>query len=213
MNSDEKDYLGKLAEKYRLQDTANQIELIAELLERVDRIPPSLALGQAAYESGYGTSRFAREGNALFGQWTYSGGGMKPKEHRASKGNYGVASYRWPFDSVKSYMVNLNTHNAYQPLRDKRSALSRQGKEPTGLELAETLENYSEKGLEYVKTLKEIIRVNNLSITDNAYLRDEPTILAVGVVDGRETAEMKTEIDQLKASGELERIIKEMQLE
>jgi hypothetical protein len=81
--------------------------------------PLLLALGQGAYESGYGTSRFALEGNSFFGQWTYGGKGMQPKEKRAAKGNYGVAAYTWPLDSVRSYMMNLNTHRAYSEFTHK----------------------------------------------------------------------------------------------
>ena len=212
LNANQQSRLTTLAEKYGLKEISDPGELISSLLERVDVIPPSLALGQAAYESGYGTSRFAREGNALFGQWTYSGDGMKPQEHRASKGNYGVASFKWPFDSVRSYMFNLNTHQAYQTLRDKRAALREQGKQPTGLELAETLDKYSEKGQEYVKTLKGIITANNLGIADQAYLRDEAITLTVGVPEDSDSAEVESEIDQLRASGELDRIISEMNL-
>lgn len=209
---DQRARLNDLAEKYGFEETTDVDGLLAELLVHVDIIPPSLALGQTAYESGYGTSRFAREGNALFGQWTYSGDGMKPKEHRASKGNYGVASYRWPFDSVRSYMFNLNTHSAYQALREKRAVSRAQGKQPTGLELAETMSEYSEKGAEYVKNLKDIITVNNLTVLDEAYLRDEPVTLAVGVTSEQETAEVKSKIEELRASGKLDRIVKEMDL-
>ena len=205
--------LDAFAEKYELEETADTAELLSQLLERVDVIPASLALGQAAYESGYGTSRFAQQGNALFGQWTYSGDGMKPKEHRASKGDYGVASYRWPFDSVRSYMFNLNTHDAYQALREKRAAIRMKGKQPTGLELAETLDKYSEKGAEYVKTLKGIITVNNLAITDQAYLRDEPVTVTVGVPKEKEIPEIESAIDRLRASGELDRIVDDMKLQ
>ena len=204
--------LNTLAEKYGLEEATDPDKLISQLLERIDIIPPSLALGQAAYESGYGTSRFAREGNALFGQWTYSGAGMKPKEHRASKGNYGVASYRWPFDSVRSYMFNLNTHNEYQAFRKNRANLRAQGKLPTGLELTEKLDGYSERGMEYVKTLKDIITVNNLAILDQARLRDEPITLAVGVTNEQERAEAEAKIEELRASGELDRIVREMNL-
>ena len=204
--------LNNLAEKYGLEEPTDPDELFSQLLERIDIIPPSLALGQAAYESGYGTSRFAREGNALFGQWTYSGDGMKPKEHRASKGNYGVASYRWPFDSVRSYMFNLNTHIEYQAFRKNRANLRAQGKQPTGLELTENLDGYSERGMEYVKTLKDIITVNNLAILDQAYLRDEPVTLAVGVTNEQERAEAEAKIEELRASGELDRIVREMNL-
>jgi len=213
MSTKEQAILQALAEKYGLQDEKDPQKLVAGLLERVDSIPPSLALGQTAYESGYGTSRFAVEGNALFGQWTYSGKGMKPKEHRASKGNYGVASYRWPFNSVRSYMQNLNTHNAYQGLRDKRAELRKQGKEVTGMALTEALGSYSEKGMEYVKTLQSIIRVNNLANADKAHLRDEPVTLIVGVdtKDGVKDAEAK--IEEFRSTGKLDKILKEMRLE
>jgi Bax protein len=213
LSQEQLDGLQALAERYQIEVTSAPTELTAQLLRRVDIIPPALALGQAAYESGYGTSRFAREGNALFGQWTYSGDGMKPKEHRAHKGDYGVASYRWPFDSVRSYMFNLNTHSAYQSLRDKRAALRAQGKEPTGLDLAETLESYSEKGKEYVETLKGIITVNDLAIVDQASLRDEPITITVGVSRDEKIEEIESKLSQLKASGELDRIVREMRLE
>lgn len=208
----EQERFKELSLKYGVQDIAPQKKQISLLLERVDTIPPSLALGQAAYESGYGTSRFATEGNALFGQWTFSGDGMKPQKHRASKGNYGVAAYDWPFDSVRSYMQNLNTHNAYQKLRAKRSSLREQGQEVTGLLLAETLDKYSERGMEYVKTLKSIINVNGLAITDKAYLRDEPATLLVGVGHVDKVEEAEKRIEELRKSGEMARIIKTMRL-
>ncbi len=213
MSSEEQSTLQSIAEKYGLQDEKNPHKQVVGLLERVDSIPPSLALGQTAYESGYGTSRFAVEGNALFGQWTYSGKGMKPREHRASKGNYGVASYKWPFDSVRSYMQNLNTHNAYQGLRDKRAELRKQGKDVTGMALTEALGSYSEKGMEYVKTLQSIIRVNKLSGADKAHLRDEPVTLIVGVNSQDKIKEAEAKIEELRASGELDQILKEMRLE
>jgi Bax protein len=152
------------------------------------------------------------EGNALFGQWTYSGKGMKPKEHRASKGNYSVAAYKWPFDSVRSYMKNLNTHRAYQDLRDKRVELRRQGKEVSGLALAETLVSYSEKGQEYVKTLKSIITTNDLEVADKTYLREEPVSLIIGIDKLEDIEKTENTIDELRASGELDRIIGEMRL-
>jgi Bax protein len=213
LNAEELSHLQSIAEEYKLQEVDDPKERVTQLLERVDTIPPSLALGQTAYESGYGTSRFAREGNALFGQWTYSGDGMKPQQQRKSKGNYGVAAYKWPFDSVRSYMYNLNTHGAYQGLRDKRAALRKAGKEPTGPALAETLTSYSEKGEEYIETLKSIIRVNGLEIADNAYLRDESVTLVVGLESANKVEEQESEIDQLRASGELDRIIKSMRLD
>lgn len=213
LTAEEMNSLQSMAEEYGIEGITDVKEQATLLLERVDSIPPSLALGQTAYESGYGTSRFAVEGNALFGQWTYSGKGMKPKEHRASKGNYGVAAYRWPFDSVRSYMKNLNTHAAYRGLREKRAELRRESKEVTGLALAETLDSYSEKGKTYVETLKSIITANDLEVTDKLFLRDEPVTLIVGIDKEEEIEQTDTKIEELRASGELDRIIKEMRLE
>jgi Bax protein len=212
LQADNENYLQSKAKEYGVEATEDKKMQLALLLERVDIIPPSLALGQAAYESGYATSRFAVEGNALFGQWTYSGKGMKPKEHRATKGNYSVAAYKWPFDSVRSYMSNLNTHNAYQDLRDKRVELRRQGKELSGLVLAETLVSYSEKGQEYVKTLKSIITTNDLGVADKTYLREEPVTLIVGIDKLEDIEQAENTIDELRASGELDRIVGEMRL-
>ena len=138
---------------------------------------------------------------------------MKPKEHRASKGNYGVAAYRWPFDSVRSYMQNLNTHNAYQGLRDKRAELRKQGKDVTGMALTETLGSYSERGMAYVKTLQSIIRVNNLAVADKAHLRDEPITLIVGVNKKEKVKEAEAKIEAARSSGKLDKILKEMRLE
>ena len=212
LNKEDEEYLQFKSAQYGLEEPGNTHTWIALLLERVDTIPPSLALGQTAYESGYATSRFAIEGNALFGQWTYSGNGMKPKEHRSSKGNYGVAAYAWPFDSVRSYMKNLNTHSAYQGLRDKRVELRKQGKEVSGLALAETLDSYSEKGKEYVKTLKSIMTVNDLAVSDQTSLRDEPVTLIVGIDKVEDVEKSKLKIENLRKSGELDQIIKEMRL-
>lgn len=203
--------LEKMIDKYKVsaKETGKQLD---ELMVKVDTVPPSLALGQTAYESGYGTSRFAVEGNALFGQWTFGGKGMKPKEHRASKGDYGVAAFKWPFDSVRSYMINLNSHKAYSDLRRKRAEIRKQGKEPGGMELAETLLSYSEKGAEYVKTLKSIIKVNGLEIADKAYLRKEPVIFIVGVKDEASVEETENKIKSMRESGELDRIVQSMDL-
>ena len=89
-------------------DHPEMANMLDALLYRVDAIPAGLALGQAAYESGYGTSRFATEGNSLFGQWTYKGDGLKPKEQRTStKGDHRIKAFEWPFDSVRGYFINL----------------------------------------------------------------------------------------------------------
>jgi Bax protein len=140
-----------------------------QLLERVDMVPPSLILAQAAEESGWGTSRFAALGNALFGQWTY-GKGIAPLQRRQEKGNYSIAAFDTPLDSVRAYMRNINSHPAYRDLRDKRAAVRKDGGSVTGHELAKTLTKYSERGEDYVHSLHAIMRVNKLGPTDQAHL-------------------------------------------
>jgi len=142
------------------------------LLYRVDIVPVSLVLAQAAVESGWGTSRFAREGNALFGQWTWAKDnteGIVP-ENRAEGKTHKIKAFQEPVDAVASYMRNLNTHRAYRELRQRRAALRNTDSEITGTILAEGLEAYSEKGYAYVKLIKQIIRTNNLAPLDKADL-------------------------------------------
>ena len=185
-------------------------DFLSNLLDRVDTIPASLALGQGAYESGYGTSRFALEGNSYFGQWTYDGKGMSPKKKRASKGNYGVAAYEWPLDSVRSYMLNLNTHRAYSDLRTKRAHLRNQAKAVTGEALAQTLTSYSERGMDYVKSLTGMMRFNQLGAADEAELIESPPVLIVNAADEQDAVAVAAEISALRASGELARLVESM---
>ncbi len=169
----------ELARKYKVAKDETQSltpEQLDKLLLRVDIVPPSLALAQAAEESGWGTSRFTIQGNALFGQWDFSGKGMKPKEQRAELGNYGLASFDKPLLSVEAYLLNLNTNRAYKKLREKRAAMRNSGKKPSGWELAKTLDKYSERGTAYIDTLHTIMRVNKLAATDEAYLWKKGTI-------------------------------------
>jgi uncharacterized FlgJ-related protein len=196
-----------------LPEDENLTALFNELLLRVDIIPASLALGQGAYESGYGTSRFALEGNSFFGQWTYDGKGMSPKEKRVKKGNYGVAAYAWPLDSVRSYMMNLNTHRAYSGLRDKRAELREQGEAVSGEVLAQTLLSYSERGLEYVNSLTGMMRFNQLNVADDAQLSQEPLLLIVHAKDEQDAVSLASEISGLRANGELKGLIVDMGIE
>jgi len=213
-------WLRKLAVKYAVA-TGKNVEgaplsfkpLITQLIERVDIIPPSLVLGQAAYESGYGTSRFTLEGNALFGQWTYGSKGIKAKKHRKEKGDYRVAAFDWPFDSLCAYVNNLNTHRAYAPFRAKRAELRKKHKPLTGLVLANTLTGYSERGSDYVQELKNLIIKNGLTSADTAKLRNDPLTLVVYVNTQDDVAKVKQEIEQMRASGELAKAIKSMGLE
>ena len=155
---------------YELYEVASGDE--EELLRRVDVVPPSLALAQAAQESGWGTSRFVHEGNALFGQRAWEdGAGMVP-DGRATGQNYEVRSFDGLKASVLAYMVNLNRHPAYGDFRDLRSALRRAGRPLDVLMLAGGLGGYSEEGRGYIKKIRAIIRANDLTDFDQARLAD-----------------------------------------
>ena len=133
-----------------------------ELLNRLDIIPTSIALAQAAKESGWGTSRFALEGNAIFGQWTWSGNGIAPLNRESNK-NHKILKFPILRASVKAYQNNLNTHKSYTNFRDKRSTMRKKNKDITGLDLTETLKNYAQTGSDYIKILNQIIRQNRLT--------------------------------------------------
>ena len=134
---------------------------VAELKIRMDIIPSSIALAQAAKESGWGTSRFALEGNAIFGQWTWNGKGIAPLLRDKSK-NHKILRFPILRASVKAYKNNLNTHKSYVKFREKRKNLRDKNKEINGLELTKTLSNYAETGSEYTKILSQIIIQNRL---------------------------------------------------
>lgn len=171
-------WLLQLAVKYKLKAPESGIDenLIKELTRRVDIIPLSLALAQSAEESGWGTSRFAVKGNALFGQWDFSGGGIKPKQQRKELGNYGIAKFDSPMESVAAYMLNLNTHSAYQRLRASRAEMRGKQQVISGYQLAATLDKYSERGQAYVETLHSLMRVNHLQETDTVELSGDEII-------------------------------------
>jgi Bax protein len=141
------------------------------LLLRVDVVPPSLALAQAAIESGWGTSRFAREGNALFGQWVWGddADGIVPEQRQEGK-THKIRAFETPLEAVAAYIKNLNTHRAYSKLRRMRSDLRAQGAGLNGLTLAGGLEAYSEKGQAYVDLVRQIIAANELRPLDKARL-------------------------------------------
>ncbi|UCH73690.1 MAG: glucosaminidase domain-containing protein [Rhodospirillales bacterium] len=161
------DWLDKLAKRYR--SSAAELE---DLWLRVDTVPPSLVLAQAAAESGWGTSRFAVEGNAIFGQWTTAGGkGLVPLA-RPEGQTYKVRSFDRLIDSVNAYLLNLNTHRSYRAFRGLRAELRDRSGPTTSLMLAGKLGRYSEKGEDYVELLREIIRRNRLQTLDRASLGD-----------------------------------------
>ena len=168
-----------LAKKYRVVTKETKKVTPKELLElkkRIDIIPLSLALAQGAEESGWGTSRFASEGNALFGLWDYSGKGMAPAQQRKELGDYGLARYDTPLASVRGYMFNINIGHAYEKLRNMRQELRKEDKKITGWELAKTLDKYSERGQVYIDGLHNMMRYNKLSQADDAYLSKGPKI-------------------------------------
>ncbi|MFW5816637.1 MAG: glucosaminidase domain-containing protein [Wenzhouxiangella sp.] len=155
-------WMGELAADYELDWPGEaRAQTLAALLRRIDTVPLPLALVQAAKESGWGGSRFAREGNNLFGQWCYTPGcGIVPTQ-RATDARHEVAAFDSVRQSVRRYVNNLNTHPSYRPLRELRQAERRAGRTPTALTLADGLILYSERREAYVEDIKAILVANS----------------------------------------------------
>ena len=160
----EKKWLGKKYKQYGVAPGD-----LSSLKIRMDEIPVSLAIAQAAKETGWGTSRFAQEGNALFGQWTWSGEGLKPKEAKAGEAHK-VMKFNVLQASVRAYQRNLNTHSTYRDFRRARAELRDLGKPLDSLELSKYLNKYAETGNQYVEVLQKIIKQNKLKDFDDAKL-------------------------------------------
>lgn len=161
LSESDRSWLDRMARRYRVE-MHDPLSQARRLSRKVDVIPPSLALAQAALESAWGTSRFAREANNLFGEWCFTPGcGVVPKR-RPAKATYEVEAFADVGASVRSYMHNLNSHPAYAPLRDIRAQARAQGREPTGAALAGGLYNYAAIGHEYVDHIRNVIRRNGL---------------------------------------------------
>jgi len=158
----ERSWLDNLAARYGLESPEIDV-----LLQRVDVIPPSLALAQGAEESGWGTSRFVREGNAIFGQRTFDKGAGLVPERRESNANHEVKSFNGLMESVASYMTNLNTHDAYVEFRRIRAGQRAAGNVDSH-RLVGALNRYSERGEAYIKTIRAIIDKNDLRSYDGA---------------------------------------------
>lgn len=156
-------YLSQLLKRYRMKAPLNvNTQLMSQLLERVDIVPASLVLAQSANESGWGTSRFAIEANNYFGLWCFSSGcGLKPSS-RDDGMAHEVASYNSVQQGVAAYMHNINTHRAYRHLRTIRSEQRYLQNHFMGLLLADGLRHYSERGEDYVREIKQMIRFNKL---------------------------------------------------
>jgi len=160
----ERVWLKRRFKEYKIEDKD-----LSKLKMRMDIIPVSLALAQAANESGWGTSRFALEGNALFGQWTWSKKGITPK-NQDTNSTHKVLQFQILKASVKAYKNNLNTHNAYREFREKRAQLRQDDKQITGLDLVKYVKNYASIGEKYVVILEDIIKRNSLTDFDKANL-------------------------------------------
>ena len=155
--------------KRRFKDYDIKGEDISELKLRLDIIPTSIAIAQAAKESGWGTSRFALEGNAMYGQWTWGGDGIEPSQ-KDKKKEHKILKFPKLQSSVSAYMKNLNTHRGYSEFRKERSKIREKNKTVEGIDLVKYLYNYAQTGSEYVKILKKIIQQNDLTDFDSSIL-------------------------------------------
>jgi len=160
----ERVWLNRRFKQYKIEDRD-----LAKLKMRMDIIPVSMALAQAANESGWGTSRFALEGNALFGQWTWSKKGISPKNKDPNQ-NHKILQFQILKASVTAYKNNLNTHNAYKEFREVRAKLRQENKKIIGLDLTQYIKNYAAIGEKYVAIIEDIIVKNSLTDFDNANL-------------------------------------------
>lgn len=163
--------LHRLAEEYGLgMGPEKTEEVIAQLYERIDELPPALVLAQAANESGWGTSRFSREANNLFGEWTYNAAeGILPLRRLPGARHY-VRRFAQPYDSVRSYMKTINRGRAYASLRKLRAGMRREGRDLDPVLLANGLVRYSEMGMAYVAAIQALIRGNRLDTLESVLL-------------------------------------------
>ncbi len=166
-NKNSKKEINWLNRKFKQYGVLNKD--IPTLKVRMDIIPVSLAIAQAAKETGWGTSRFALEGNALFGQWTWSGEGIKPAGAESDT-KHKVMKFKVLKASVRAYQRNLNTHSSYKNFRQLRAQLRDDSEKLDSLLLADQLDNYAETGKEYTKILKQIINQNSLKDFDDVKL-------------------------------------------
>ena len=152
----------KIAKKYRIKNIFNK----KEYLIKIDTIPQSLVLAQAALESGWGKSRFAKEANNLFGEWTFGKNGLIPQNREEGK-NHKIRIFKSINDSIASYMLNLNRHRAYKEFRIARYKAKIGGKPFNGLKAAMTMQRYSQIGKKYNRLVSSIIRKNRLHLNES----------------------------------------------
>jgi Bax protein len=151
-------------------------ENMRRLVRRMDALPPSMVIAQAAIESAWLQSRFARQGQALFGQWTTGKQGIK-----ALRSDARLAAFANPRESLIAYMLNINTHPAYAGLRKARAQMRRKGQPLDGYALAGHLGRYAEIGQDYVKLIRRMIKRDQLNLADTAKLAPGPRILFRGI--------------------------------
>jgi Bax protein len=171
LSSKDRAWAQALAASHGLDMPKVELKRLKTLVRRIDAVPPSLTIAQAAIESGWGSSRFAAEGNALFGQWAEEGDGAIVPANRDEGRTYAIKTFETLQDSVLAYMRNLNSHRAYRKFRAARAAMRRDGKPISGPALAEYLSAYSQKGERYVRNLRAIMEHNNLALLDAAALQ------------------------------------------
>lgn len=172
LSNDEQANLYALAKRYRVKPAdLSAAELIEALKTKVDVVPASLVLAQSANESAWGTSRFARQGNNLFGLWCFSEGcGLKPQQ-RNEGAIHEVERFETVQDGVNKYVRTLNSHPAYAKLREIRTGLRKQNTPLKGTTLAEGLGSYSERGQAYIDEIQEMIEYNELEGYNQAYAK------------------------------------------
>lgn len=169
LSKSELTWLKNQAERLRVDEEPASEDMFRRLRNRLDVIPPSLVMAQAANESAWGTSRFALKGNNLFGQWCFSKGcGLVPQA-RVEGASHEVADFSSPYRSVRSYIQNLNRHPTYQRLRDIRLKARNNGDFASGSRLAAGLLGYSERGEDYVEEIRNMISYNNLDYYDEEF--------------------------------------------
>lgn len=169
LSKQEHTWLAAQSKRLRVDEEPGSPGQFALLEKRLDVIPPSLIMAQAANESAWGTSRFATRGNNLFGQWCFTKGcGLVPQS-RVEGASHEVAAFPSPYHSVRAYIQNLNRHGSYQVLRNTRLDDREAGDPLSGLSLARGLISYSERGEEYVDEIRSMIRYNNLAFYDTEF--------------------------------------------
>jgi len=169
-------WFASLINEYRIKKSLDSNSQKQLLLKRIDSLPAELVIAQAAIESGWGTSRFALEGNSLFGEWTFEKqAGLVPNDRHAEK-THQVKKFESLQLSIRSYIKNINRNNAYKELRDARFEMRKNNRKFDALELAKYLHRYSQKGEDYVKSLHQLMKSPELTLISKLDINDSAPI-------------------------------------